>query len=33
MYCDLLHTKIKYDEAMKGFTESLFMEIVKISAR
>jgi hypothetical protein len=30
MYCDLLHTKIKYDEAMKGFTESLFMEIVKI---
>lgn len=33
MYCDLLHTKIKYDEAMKGFTESLFMEIAKISER
>jgi len=30
MYCDLLHTKIKYDEAMKGFMESIFMEIVKI---
>lgn len=33
MYCDLIHTKIKYDESMKGFTESLFMEIAKISER
>lgn len=33
MYSDLLHIKIKYDDAMKDFTHQIFTQIAEISLR